>query len=694
MSEHADLEISLRPYDAGSYAVDIRFSHAGGDADVHPVRSVQPLARFDFKRLRELELDVPAYGHYLTKSLFDNSDVYGDFAQARSSALTAEAPLRLHLIISPNAPELQILRWETLLDPVDASPLCTSERVLFSRYLSSGDWRPVRLRPKGRLRALVVIANPIDLARYKPGGRELAPVDVPEELARARAGLGPIPISELASNSRATLANMLAQLREGYDILYIVAHGALLRGAPYLWLENETGGVAVTRGDDLAAQIRELRQAPWLVILVSCQSASVGHDDPLKALGPRLAEAGIPAVLAMQGDFSMDTAAVFVPSFFKELQRDGQIEQAVAVARRAVRDRRDAWMPVLFTRLKSGRLWYVPGFADDKQGFKRWPSLLNSIAQGNCTAILGAGLLEPLLGPMNELAKRWADTYEFPLEPHEREDLPQVTQYLAVNQDSRFPRDKLAEYLRNEIVRRFGSSLPMELRDPPSIQLDALIEAAGKISRERNAAEPHRVLAELPFSIYLTTNPDNLLEAALSAAGRVPHIVICPWNDYVERTLETYDDEPDAQHPLVYHLFGRLREPDSLVLTEDDYFDFLIGVTRNNNLIPDVVRGALADTALLFLGFRMDEWSFRVLFRTLMSQQGRTRRSHYTHVAVQINPEEGRILAPERARQYLEGYFQGAKISIYWGSVEDFIQELRKQLTAASTRGGDQDSSS
>jgi hypothetical protein len=341
-------------------------------------------------------------------------------------------------------------------------------------------------------------------------------------------------------------------------------------------------------------------------------------------------------------------------------------------------------MPVLFTRLKSGRIWYVPGFADDKQGFRRWPALLNSITQGRCTAILGAGLLEPLLGPMNELAKRWADAYEFPLEPHEREDLPQVTQYLAVNQDPRFPRDKLAEYLRNEVVRNFGSRLPEALRDPQSAQLDELLEAAGKVSREANLAEPHRVLAELPFSIYLTTNPDNLLESALSAAGRAPQVVICPWNDYVERTLETYDDEPNAQHPLVYHLFGRLREPDSLVLTEDDYFDFLIGVTRNNKLIPDVVRGALADTALLFLGFQMDDWSFRVLFRTLMSQQGRTRRSHYAHVAVQINPQEGHILVPERARQYLETYFQGAKISIYWGSVEDFIQELRQQMVATS----------
>ena len=65
-----------------------------------------------------------------------------------------------------------------------------------------------------------------------------------------------------------------------------------------------------------------------------------------------------------------------------------------------------------------------------------------------------------------------------------------------------------------------------------------------------------------------------------------------------------------------------------------------------------------------------------------MSQEGRRRRSRYAHVAVQIDPEEGRILEPERARQYLEEYFQGADINIYWGSTDDFMRELHRQWEA------------
>jgi hypothetical protein len=68
-----------------------------------------------------------------------------------------------------------------------------------------------------------------------------------------------------------------------------------------------------------------------------------------------------------------------------------------------------------------------------------------------------------------------------------------------------------------------------------------------------------------------------------------------------------------------------------------------------------------------------------VLFSSIMSQEGREMRQNYIHVAAQIDPEEGRILEPARARQYLETYFRRAFISIYWGSPEDFARELSQK---------------
>jgi hypothetical protein len=85
----------------------------------------------------------------------------------------------------------------------------------------------------------------------------------------------------------------------------------------------------------------------------------------------------------------------------------------------------------------------------------------------------------------------------------------------------------------------------------------------------------------------------------------------------------------------------------------------------------------------LFLGFRLDEWDFRVIYRTILQQEG-DRSSNYTNVAVQIDPEEGRSVEPERARRFLERYFGSRNITIYWGSTENFVKELGDAWTARS----------
>lgn len=63
----------------------------------------------------------------------------------------------------------------------------------------------------------------------------------------------------------------------------------------------------------------------------------------------------------MQGSVTMDTIAAFMPVFFHELQRDGQIDRALAAARASViTERPDWWMPVLFMRTPDGMLWRTP----------------------------------------------------------------------------------------------------------------------------------------------------------------------------------------------------------------------------------------------------------------------------------------------------------------------------------------------
>ena len=427
-------------------------------------------------------------------------------------------------------------------------------------------------------------------------------------------------------------------------------------------------------------------------MLASCQSGGAGDESlsgeegALSAIGPRLAEAGIPAVLALQAQLPMSTAESFFPAFFDELLRHGQVDRATTAARGLLRGtgaERDAWIPVLYTRLSHGEIWYVPGLAKTPGGkYVGWPALLEQIKENleddegvgvGCTPVLGPGLLEPLIGPWRELARRWADESGFALAPHQREDLPQVAQFLLVTQKEAYLAKGLKFQIDGELKRRFGVLKAKTLDD----RLD--------IARGRLTNDPHLLLAQLPFPLYITTNPDDQLCRALDAQGRRPRVLLFQWhdrpgedNEWPRKWIELEPGyEPTPDEPLVYYLFGRSNLPHSLVLTEDDYFVFLTGVSGRMQKAPPIVRAALVRSALLFLGFRLDGWDFRVLLRSIISLGERPGlNKKFTHVAAQVTPEEGRHLDTERARDYLQMAFGQVDLTIYWGSVDDFVRDL------------------
>jgi hypothetical protein len=672
-----DLEISLHHQDTDTYSVDFRYRQPDSEVDIRPESGIVSI---DPKEFKPMIIDPDAYGQMLTKHFFSDPRVERGFTQARTSAATMNKPLRVRLLINASDIELHGLHWETLRDPLSGKPLSIDENIFFSRYPTSTDWRPIKLRLMSHLRALVVVANPRGLEQY-----QLATIDLEAEISRARQSLGSISMSILPDKStsiRASMQNILEVLREGgHDILYLIAHGSTVNNETWLWLEDENGAVRRTSGDELAFAMGNLSHRPLLVVLASCESAGSDEGNALTALGPRLAEAGIPAVIAMQGMVSMDTVARFMPAFFVELQRhDGEIDRALTLARARVSKRPDYWMPVLFTRLRDGKIWLPPGFGAD---FKSWPPLIRAVSNEKCTPILGPALYESLLGSQQEIARQWAEAVNYPLQSYTRESLPQVAQYLTVEIFEREPYEKLEEYLKMAVRERIKDKLPVESQNGND-SLESLLQKAWYIERERNQLNAYDILAQLPLPIYITTNLNNLLTIALREAGKDPQVMLCPWNDFTnewDKANSVFQREKDYQptpkRPLIYHLFGSLSEPDSIVLTEDDYFNFMIGVTRNRDSIPSDVRRALVDSALLFLGFQLDDWQFRVLFRSILAQQGSERRRSYPHVAVQIAPDKSYILDPEAASRYLEKYFfESAKINLYWGNANNFIHDL------------------
>jgi hypothetical protein len=680
---YAELEVGLHRPAGDAYQVGLRFTHPGSEAEVPPETGQ---VTFDAAELLALQQDPRAYGDALAAQVFAPEAVRLLYGKAKTAVEAGNLFLRLRLLVGPTAPELNGLRWELLSDPETRAPFATSEKILFSRFMASRDWRPVKLRAKADLRALIAVAAPPDLDRYK-----LAAVDRDGEVARAQAGLGPIRTAVLGRDGEpVTLDRLIARLRDGIDILYLVCHGALAGGqAPFLFLQDDAGNTARVEGAALAERLRELPELPRLMVLASCESGGTADGSTQAALAPHLAEAGVPAVVAMQGRISMETVEKAMPVFFSELGKDGQIDRALAVARGTVRGRPDAWMPVLTLRLKSGRIWYEPGFsggAGEAGDFAKWKSICRRVRQGKFIPILGPDVGEAITGTTRELAGRLADAEKSPLEDHERTDLAKVTQYLSIDQDREFAQSRVLKHLRAQILERNGGLLEESMRSRPLPEILGALAANGA-GIAGTEPSPYRILAELPGRIYINASAETLLYKSLQAAGRQPALLACNWRPTGEShpCEPRFEGKPSQDTPIIYHVYGVFGQPDSLVLTEDDFFDYLIA-TAAYKLIPTAVRGSLTDSSLLFLGFPLEGWTFRVLFRLIMTLEGCAKLKQYSHVGVQVDPEAHSQADVERARKYLQSYFDAdrgrgePRIDIYWGSAADFLKELRAQL--------------
>ncbi len=107
-----------------------------------------------------------------------------------------------------------------------------------------------------------------------------------------------------------------------------------------------------------------------------------------------------------------------------------------------------------------------------------------------------------------------------------------------------------------------------------------------------------------------------------------------------------------------------------MVLTEDDYLDFLVNISSNQSILPHRVQKAIAGSSLIFIGYSLEDWDFRVIFRGLVTSKERSLRR--ISIAVQLEEQ------PEM-QKYLDKYFGDIGIRVYWGTAREFAAELRQR---------------
>jgi hypothetical protein len=289
---------------------------------------------------------------------------------------------------------------------------------------------------------------------------------------------------------------------------------------------------------------------------------------------------------------------------------------------------------------------------------KDWLDLLRFIKRGKCTPFIGAGACYPYLPLGGELASKWSGTHGYPLK--DSNDLPKVAQFMAIDHFDMFPKHVIAEEFQD--------------KDQPDFFKED---------------EPHGILADLNLPIYITTNYDNFMFNALKSRKKSPERELCRWSSSLDTMLRIRQIKqvlgssyaPSVGQPLVYHLHGYLDIPESIVLTENDYLDFMVRLYEmDNRILPPEIVIALTTNALLFVGYSLADWNFRVLFRSLFSSL-----SSMTNliIAVQLRPKD--VKSEKDAVRYLGKYFgtilgtsSNLKVRVYWGEATEFAKELRK----------------
>lgn len=282
---------------------------------------------------------------------------------------------------------------------------------------------------------------------------------------------------------------------------------------------------------------------------------------------------------------------------------------------------------------------------------KDWKRLLRRIAERQCTPFIGAAASLPVLRQASDIAREWAEEHEYPLE--DSDDLGRVAQFVGVSEDAMTPK----ELMEKEIAGKG----PPDFSDP---------------------AEPHGLLADLALPLYITTNYDDFMVQALRDRGREPVQEICKWNENPRVKADPAplgDDDkyaPTPQKPVVFHLHGRVGIPESMVLTEDDYLEFLVTLAERSEpdqysaLLPHQVVAALSSTSLIFIGYGLKDWDFRVIHRGLVIRGNAALRR--MSVTVQLE-------RTQEAQDYLDRYFKRNEVSVFWGTAEAFTQTLRKK---------------
>lgn len=181
-----------------------------------------------------------------------------------------------------------------------------------------------------------------------------------------------------------------------------------------------------------------------------------------------------------------------------------------------------------------------------------------------------------------------------------------------------------------------------------------------------------RALATLDFPLIITTNYDHLFERALTMAGKFPRVGVYD----VDGVAATDDpaDIDDPKRPFVFKIHGDIDKPESIVVTDEDYIQFVLRMSDAQPLhpVPETFIFQFKRWPTLFVGYSLIDYNLRLLFKTLRWKVDTSR--YPIAYSVDLSPDPLIVDTYENQRRFVRFIVQDI-----WSFVPDLYQKVTRR---------------
>lgn len=181
------------------------------------------------------------------------------------------------------------------------------------------------------------------------------------------------------------------------------------------------------------------------------------------------------------------------------------------------------------------------------------------------------------------------------------------------------------------LLQEFASDLKLDLeieqdltlvaqyhlnREPAKSRQRLHTKLVAEFSKPASESQAHEALARLPLDLVWTSNYDSLVEDTFTKARRKVRV-----KNSSAKLLEA----GSRAETTVFKLHGDLDDPDTIVITRDDYRNY----TRKFPGFRDRLRSDLSERTFLFLGFSFTDPHLDLILNELRLAFGDAHREHF-----------------------------------------------------------------